>query len=263
MIGCHNAITPASIYIYNKSPWTTKPEKPRYCPFLLPTFSMSSVTSSAISLLWIYPYYKLAALFFSVMLFRQLKKSRDGNPNRLPLPPGPKGYPLIGNLFDMPVHNPWVVYDDWRKTYGKTFIVDGLSPQITGYFRWYNIPQSSRPTLCNSKFLGRCYRVVREKVFKLFGQNADNYVGWTVCFITPFLSPQKISHDTDRWRMDWSIAFSFMPYGQWWRRHRKSFHEYFHHNAVPKYQPVQRQEVQAFLRRLLVTPDNFFHHIRQ
>jgi hypothetical protein len=80
---------------------------------------MSSVNSPIISLLGTYPYYKLAAFFFIVMLFRQLKKGRDGNPNGLPLPLGPKGYPLIGNLFDMPVDKPWVVYDEWRKTYGK------------------------------------------------------------------------------------------------------------------------------------------------
>ena len=94
-----------------------------------------SVNSSIIDLLGTYPYYKLAALFFSVILFRQLKKGRDGNANRLPLPPGPKGYPLIGNLFDMPADKPWVVYDEWRKTYGKTFIINALSPQITGHFR--------------------------------------------------------------------------------------------------------------------------------
>ena len=84
---------------------------------------MSSVISSAIGLLGIHPYYKQAALFsIIVMLFRQLKKSKDGsNPNGLPFPPGPKGYPLIGNVFDMPVHEPYVVFDEWRKTYGKKY----------------------------------------------------------------------------------------------------------------------------------------------
>jgi hypothetical protein len=80
-----------------------------------------TVNSSTIGLLGTYPYYKLAALFFGIVLFRQLKKGRDDNPNGLPLPPGPKGYPLIGNLFDMSADKPWVVYDEWRKTYGKTF----------------------------------------------------------------------------------------------------------------------------------------------
>ena len=56
-----------------------------------------------------------------------------GNPNGLPLSSGPKGYPLIGNIFDMAVNKPWLVYDEWRKTYGKTFIIIVGSPQITGY----------------------------------------------------------------------------------------------------------------------------------
>ena len=98
---------------------------------------MSSVIHSTIGLLGIYPYYKLAVLFFSVMLLRQLKNGRDSNPNSLLLPPGPKGYPLIGNLFDMPADKPWVVYDEWRKTYGKTSIINlnSLSPKTTEHFR--------------------------------------------------------------------------------------------------------------------------------
>ena len=153
---------------------------------------MSSIISSGIGLLGSYPYYKLAALFFSVMLFRHLKKGGDANPNGLPLPPGPKGYPLIGNLFDMPVHKPWIVYDEWSKTYGKTFIIHGLSLHNNlnlDIFRWYHIPQCSWPKLCNFKFFASRHRPVREKVFKLLGQKADDYVDWTVCIIT-FLSLQ-------------------------------------------------------------------------
>ena len=85
---------------------------------------MSVNSSTIIGPLGTYPYYMLAAFFFtgSVILFRHwpLKK---GTMDCLPLPPGPKSYPLIGNLFDMPVgRKPWVVFDEWRKTHGKTFI---------------------------------------------------------------------------------------------------------------------------------------------
>jgi hypothetical protein len=33
----------------------------------------------------------------------------------LPLPPGPKGWPLIGNVFDMPMIRGWEVYHKWCK----------------------------------------------------------------------------------------------------------------------------------------------------
>lgn len=75
-------------------------------------------------LLEIYPYQTLTALFFGYMLFRQLKKA-GSNPKGLPLPPGPKGYPLIGNLFDLPVDKAWLVYDEWSKIYGEPFVTKG------------------------------------------------------------------------------------------------------------------------------------------
>ena len=74
------------------------------------------------NLLGTYPYHTLAALFLGCILFRQLKKGRKSNPKGLPLPPGPKGYPLIGNLFDIPVDNAWLVYEEWCKTYGEPFM---------------------------------------------------------------------------------------------------------------------------------------------
>ena len=86
---------------------------------------MSVNSSMALGLLGIYPYQTLAVLFFGCILFRQWRKGKTSNPKGLPLPPGPKGFPLIGNMFDMPVNKPWLVYEDWCKTYGKlSMIID-------------------------------------------------------------------------------------------------------------------------------------------
>lgn len=78
---------------------------------------------TALGLLGTYPYHTLVALFFGCMLFRQLKKGRTSNPKGLPLPPGPKGFPLIGNIFNMPVNKPWLVYEEWCKTYGELSMI--------------------------------------------------------------------------------------------------------------------------------------------
>ena len=40
---------------------------------------------------------------------------------RLPLPPGPKPWPIIGNALDMPTIKPWEQYREWCKTYSGSF----------------------------------------------------------------------------------------------------------------------------------------------
>lgn len=35
-----------------------------------------------------------------------------------PLPPGPRGLPLIGNVFDLPQSQPWMKFSEWGDTYG-------------------------------------------------------------------------------------------------------------------------------------------------
>ena len=74
----------------------------------------------------------------------------------------------------------------------------------------------------------------------------------------------KPCENKTRFRMKWDFSIGLLPYGMWWRRHRRSFHQFFNINTVSKYLPtIQRREVHASLRRLLDTPDNFLHRIRQ
>ncbi|KAF8960727.1 cytochrome P450 [Flammula alnicola] len=150
--------------------------------------------------------------------------ARRRNPNGLPLPPGPKGYHIIGNLFDVPAEKPWLAYNEWAKFYGDII-----------YF----------------EVLGQPFLVLNslERIQDLFEKRSSNY--------------------SDRMRMpmvlelmNWGYNLAMLPYGTWWRRHRRTFNDHFHPNIVWKYQPAQAREVRAFLNRLLATPENFMHHIR-
>ncbi|RPD61613.1 hypothetical protein L227DRAFT_55550 [Lentinus tigrinus ALCF2SS1-6] len=58
------------------------------------------------------------------------------------------------------------------------------------------------------------------------------------------------------------LNFAFMPYSQWWRRHRRAFWQYFNPGAIGQYQSVQRTTVRKFLLKLLRDPDNLVEHVR-
>ena len=50
----------------------------------------------------------------SIYAFRTIKSYRKGK-----LPPGPKGLPFLGNLFQLSL-NPWKEFEVWKKQYGTS-----------------------------------------------------------------------------------------------------------------------------------------------
>ncbi|KIJ57257.1 hypothetical protein M422DRAFT_149188 [Sphaerobolus stellatus SS14] len=66
---------------------------------------MGTLSSSYIFYTWI-----LVGVFFAYYLLKDRHK--------LPLPPGPKSLPLIGNAFDLPSSHEYLKYADWGNKYG-------------------------------------------------------------------------------------------------------------------------------------------------
>ena len=60
---------------------------------------------------------------YAALAFQDNKRRRG-----LPYPPGPRSWPIIGNLLDVPSRNPWAAYAEMSKTYGAVHIY----PQLSG-----------------------------------------------------------------------------------------------------------------------------------
>jgi hypothetical protein len=82
-----------------------------------------------------HPLHAILSAFLCAWILKRMSISLKRNPNGLPLPPGPKGFPIIGNLLDMPTDKPWLVYNQWSKTYGSFFFFCGeYFLQIISFF---------------------------------------------------------------------------------------------------------------------------------
>ncbi|PPR01466.1 hypothetical protein CVT24_001870 [Panaeolus cyanescens] len=171
-----------------------------------------------------YPYHLLVGCFLAITLFKRLG-AKKRNPNNLPYPPGPKGYPLIGSLFDMPKGKPWLEYHEWSKTYGDMI-----------YF----------------EVLGQPFLVLGslERANDIFEKRSSNY---SDRMRMPMIN-ELMGHDG---------MLAFQRYGPVWKKHRRAFQEQFHPQVIGEYQPVHVREVRAFLQRLLETPKDFYRHIDQ
>lgn len=54
-------------------------------------------------------------LFAALWVFQKLPRWKRAS---APLPPGPKGFPFIGNVLDMPSEKEWQTFARWGETWG-------------------------------------------------------------------------------------------------------------------------------------------------
>ncbi|KAF5334395.1 hypothetical protein D9611_013524 [Ephemerocybe angulata] len=164
----------------------------------------------------------LALTLLHFYLRHRLKGRKDGRTG-LPFPPGPDGYPIIGNMLDIPSQKAEYAYADLSKQYGDMVYLESMGTKI--------LMLSS---------------VKRTK--ELFDTRSSIYSSrWTM----PMLDA-----------MGFRAYFSLQEYGPAWRRQRQLFHNHFNPTVVDRYHPLIMDETSLFIQDILANPGDFAKRTR-
>jgi hypothetical protein len=79
-------------------------------PGSAPSFALAIIMFSFIHILDVF---MLLSFLISCRAFHGYQRRRG-----LPYPPGPPGWPVIGNLLDLPSMSTWLAYTEFSKKYG-------------------------------------------------------------------------------------------------------------------------------------------------
>ncbi|KAG7096665.1 hypothetical protein E1B28_004080 [Marasmius oreades] len=143
-----------------------------------------------------------------------------------PLPPGPRGLPFIGNVFDMPSEKEWLTFAQWGDTYGDISSVTVLGQTIV-------ILNSLKAAvdMLDKKSLIYSDRPVLQMGGEMVG---------------------------------WKNTLALLPYGDRFRRYRRLFHSLIGSQAIIRqYHPASELETEKFLQRVLKDPTHLQDHIRR
>ncbi|THH18030.1 hypothetical protein EW146_g2895 [Bondarzewia mesenterica] len=143
-----------------------------------------------------------------------------------PLPPGPKGLPLIGNMLDMPTSHEWKTFAKWGDQWGNILSVKVLGQPI--------IILNSLKTA--TEMLEKKSAIYSDRPVLMMG---SEIVGW-------------------------KNTLALTPYGDRFREYRKMLHSLMGTRMhMERFHPIEELETHRFLRRILEKPDELPEHIRK
>ncbi|KAG2738465.1 cytochrome P450 [Suillus brevipes Sb2] len=145
--------------------------------------------------------------------------------NLAPYPPGPAGWPLIGNVLDIPRIKPCLTFAEWGEKYGDIMHVQVLGQHIIVL----NSVKTAMEMLDNKSAV-----YSDRPVFPMGGE----LVGF-------------------------KDALPFLSYGDRFLRYRKILHRAIGNRAaVGEYLQIEEAETRRFLKRVLAKPDQLQEHVR-
>ncbi|KAJ7189262.1 cytochrome P450 [Mycena filopes] len=164
----------------------------------------------------------VAALGGLVVVVYGFKRRRA----RLPLPPGPRKLPLVGNLFDLPPAFEWETYLKWSRQFNS----DIIHLDLAGTSLIVLSSLEATDDLLDKRSLIYSDRAHLPMLIDLMG---------------------------------WGFHFSLMKYGENWRNHRRLFSHGFSAANSGKFHPRLTTATHTLLHNLLLTPTAFRRHIKQ
>ncbi|KAJ7223139.1 cytochrome P450 [Mycena pura] len=138
--------------------------------------------------------------------------------------PGPRGYPIIGNILDVSPLGPWIKFTEYKARYGNLIFFYGLGNNVL---------------VLNS--------------LKAMNDLLDKQ-GGTFSHRPAFTVVGEL--------MGLGQSMALLEYGNEWRTQRKLAHMALSPTAVKKYYVVQEDLAVLLCKGLLITPKRFFDHVR-
>ncbi|KAG1741079.1 cytochrome P450 [Suillus lakei] len=154
-----------------------------------------------------------------------LAKQVFNKKNSASYPPGPPGWPVIGNVTDMPRIKPWLTFAEWGKKYGDISHVEVLGQHII---------------VLNSV----------KTAMELLDKKSTMYSDRPVLPMCGEL-------------VGWNVSMGLLPYGNRFRWYRKNIHRIIGSRAAMDiYNPIEEIETRRFLKRVFAKPEQLQAHIR-
>ncbi|TDL14900.1 cytochrome P450 [Rickenella mellea] len=158
----------------------------------------------------------------SLVLFAFIQ--RRGRPRNLKHPPGPRGYPFIGNLIEVAkAERPHLLFPEWSKNYGKMvhFSIFGFQSVIV-----------SKLSIAND---------LLEKRGAIYSDRPN----------------MILENDL----LGWDAAMPTMRYGAQFRKHRRLSQALLNPNAARSYATMHEELASRLLASLSTQPEKFRDHI--
>ncbi|KAF5342805.1 hypothetical protein D9758_013368 [Tetrapyrgos nigripes] len=141
------------------------------------------------------------------------------------LPPGPKGLPVLGNIFQQPQTLQFLRFAEWREEFGPIFSLN-LAGQTMIVLNSHKVA---------ADLLDRRSTIYSDR--------------------PRFIMALEI--------LAGNMMMFFCGYGNLWRKLRKGAHEGFNIRASEVYQPLQEKEAAVLVGNMLKDPNSWFDHLNR